>query len=416
MPSGFSPSDLKDTTVRRLALLCLAAATLTPVAVAVPPLLNHAAAVADQVPRPVAPRVTATAFSGIVKGAAPLGARRSEGRRRGSRVAAAGPKVAALTGELSRPHFGAAGVTWTGATPAGTTVEVRLREKGSWSGWQALAPSDEDGPDQGTAEARSAVHGTEPLLTDGADGVQVRVSSPSGAAPAGLKVQTVDPGTAPADSARSSLVATPAAFVTPAATVGAVRPTIITRAQWGADESLRRCAPVYLPGIKAAVLHHTVSSNTYTAASAAAEIRSDYAYHTVSLGWCDLGYNFVVDRFGQIYEGRAGGVDRLVQGAHAIGFNGETFGVAALGDFEVAQPPAVMVSAIERLVAWKLGLSHIDPRAAHDAHVDRQHQLRRRHTRSRLRADLPPRHLVHRSARAGTCTPKWRACAAPPPR
>ncbi len=184
MPSGFSPSDLKDTTVRRLALLCLAAATLTPVAVAVPPLLNHAVAdqVADQVPRPVAPRVTATAFSGIVKGAAPSALAAPKAAAAAPRVAAAGPKVAALTGELSRPHFGAAGVTWTGATPVGTTVEVRLREKGSWSGWQALAPSDEDGPDQGTAEARSAVHGTEPLLTDGADGVQVRVSSPSGAA------------------------------------------------------------------------------------------------------------------------------------------------------------------------------------------------------------------------------------------
>ena len=311
----------------------------------------------------MAPRVTATAFSGIVKGAVPSALAAPKAAAAAPRVAAAGPKVAALTGELSRPHFGAAGVTWTGATPVGTTVEVRLREKGSWSGWQALAPSDEDGPDQGTAEARSAVHGTEPLLTDGADGVQVRVSSPSGAAPAGLKVQTVDPGTAPADSAPSSLVATPAAFVTPAATVGRGAPD---DHHPGAVGGRRVPAPV-CPRLPA---RHQgsgpaphLSSNSYTAASAAAEIRSDYAYHTVSLGWCDLGYNFVVDRFGQIYEGRAGGVDRLVQGAHAIGFNGETFGVAALGDFQGAQPPAVMVSAIERLVAWKLGLSHIDPRA-----------------------------------------------------
>ena len=180
---------------------------------------------------------------------------------------------------MSRPRFGAVGVTWTGATPAGTAVEVRLREKGSWSGWQALPPSDGGGPDQGTAEARSAVHGTEPLLTDGADGVQVRVSSRSGVAPGGLKVQTVDPGTAPADNAPavapSSFAASPAAFVTPAATVGgAVRPTIITRAQWGAVESLRRCAPAYLTKpLKAAVLHHTAGSNAYTAASAAAEIQ-----------------------------------------------------------------------------------------------------------------------------------------------
>ena len=112
------------------------------------------------------------------------------------------------------------------------------------------------------------------------------------------------------------------------------------------------------------MLHHTAGSNSYSAAGAAAEIRADYAYHTQSLGWCDLGYNFVVDRYGRIYEGRAGGVDQLVQGAHAIGVNGETFGVAALGNFDVAEPPAVMTTAITRLVAWKLGLSGIDPRAA----------------------------------------------------
>ncbi len=344
--------------MRRLALLCLAVATLTPVAVAVPPLLDHAAA--DQVPRSVPPGVTATAFAGIARasGTPALAA---------ARVAAGGPRVAALTGELSRPHFGAVGVTWTGSTPAGTAVEVRLREKFGWSGWQALPPADGGGPDQGTAEARTALHGTEPLLTDGADGVQVRVSSASGAAPSGLKVQTVDRGAAPAGNAPgpSSFAASPAAFVPPAATVGAAaRPAIISRAQWGADESLRRCAPVYLPSIKAAVLHHTAGSNTYSAAGAAVEIQSDYRYHTQVLGWCDLGYNFVVDRFGRIYEGRAGGVDRLVQGAHAIGVNGETFGVAALGNFDVAQPPAAMTTAITQLVAWKLGLSHIDPRAA----------------------------------------------------
>ena len=185
----------------------------------------------------------------------------------------------------------------------------------------------------------------------------MRVTTTSGSAPAGLKVQTVDPGTSAADGS--------AALASPAAVGVGARPTIISRAGWGADESLRNCAPTYLHSpLKAAVLHHTAGSNSYSAAGAAAEIRADYAYHTQSLGWCDLGYNFVVDRYGRIYEGRAGGVDQLVQGAHAIGVNGETFGVAALGNFDVAEPPAVMTTAITRLVAWKLGLSGIDPRAA----------------------------------------------------
>ena len=338
----------KDITVRRLASLCLAALALTAVAAALPPVFLSPAA-ADPAPRPVAPRVTATAFGGVDRAAA-LSA---------PQVAAVSgrARVAALTAPLSRPRFGAVGVTWTGATPAGTAVQVRLREKGAWSDWRTLPPADGGGPDAGTPEARGARAGTDPLLTDGADGVQVRVTTASGSAPTGLKVQTVDPGTSSADGS--------AALARPSTIGVGARPTIISRAEWGADESLRNCAPTYLRSpLKAAVLHHTAGSNSYSAAGAAAEIRADYAYHTQSLGWCDLGYNFVVDRFGRIYEGRAGGVDLLVQGAHAIGVNGETFGVAALGNFDVAEPPAVMTTAITRLVAWKLGLSGIDPRAA----------------------------------------------------
>ena len=143
---------------------------------------------------------------------------------------------------------------------------------------------------------------------------------------------------------------------------------------------------------------------------------SDYAYHTQVMGWCDLGYNFVVDRFGRIYEGRAGGVDRLVQGAHAIGVNGETFGVAALGNFDVAEPPAVMLSAITRLVAWKLGLSGIDPRAATTLTSAGNERFAAGSADPRVRADLAPGHLVHRLPRASTSTRRWPACAAPPPR
>ena len=181
--------------MRRLASLCLAAATLTPVAVALPPLLLSPA-VATAAPRPIPPRVTATAFSGIDAGA------RSAALAAPQSVSGSGTtRLAALTAPLSRPRFGAVGVTWTGGTPAGTTVQVRLREKGVWSDWRVLPPGDGGGADPGTAEARAARPGTDPLLTDGADGVQVRVTSRSGQAPAGMKVQTVDPGTSPADGA-----------------------------------------------------------------------------------------------------------------------------------------------------------------------------------------------------------------------
>ncbi len=84
---------------------------------------------------------------------------------------------------------------------------------------------------------------------------------------------------------------------------------IVTRAQWGADESLRRGSPSYAT-VKMAFVHHTDTGNDYTAADAPAIVRAIYAYHTQTLGWSDIGYDFLIDRFGTIYEGRYGGVAR----------------------------------------------------------------------------------------------------------
>jgi uncharacterized protein with LGFP repeats len=86
-----------------------------------------------------------------------------------------------------------------------------------------------------------------------------------------------------------------------------------------------------MSSLDVAVIHHTASTNSYSEGTAAAQIRSVYAYHTASLGWNDIGYNFLVDRYGRIYEGRAGGVDRAVQGAHAGGFNNGTVGHLGAG-------------------------------------------------------------------------------------
>jgi uncharacterized protein with LGFP repeats len=93
-------------------------------------------------------------------------------------------------------------------------------------------------------------------------------------------------------------------------------PAIISRAQWGADESIRTEAPSYRPTVRVGFVHHTASSNDYTADQAAAVMRGIYAYHVKSNGWSDIGYNYLVDRFGRAYEGRAGGLDRFVVGAH----------------------------------------------------------------------------------------------------
>jgi uncharacterized protein with LGFP repeats len=112
-------------------------------------------------------------------------------------------------------------------------------------------------------------------------------------------------------------------------------------------------------------VHHTASTSSYTQAEAAAQIRAIYAYHTKSLGHSDIDYNFVVDRFGRLYEGRAGGITKPVLGAHTAGFNEHTFAVVALGNFSTFNPPAAdmaqMKDSIARLFAWKLGMYGVSP-------------------------------------------------------
>jgi len=108
-------------------------------------------------------------------------------------------------------------------------------------------------------------------------------------------------------------------------------------------------------------VHHTASGNNYRCAEAATVIRSIYRYHVVSSGWRDMGYNFLIDNCGNIYEGRAGGVAKPVMGAHTLGFNSNSMGIAVLGSFGSAKPPKEAVTAISQLTAWKLGLYRANP-------------------------------------------------------
>ncbi|MFK0255823.1 peptidoglycan recognition protein [Streptomyces sp. NPDC090445] len=141
------------------------------------------------------------------------------------------------------------------------------------------------------------------------------------------------------------------------------RPRIITRLGWGADESLREKAFAYTSTVKAAFVHHTASGNNYACKDAPAVLRSLYRYHVVSAGWRDFGYNFAVDKCGTVYEGRAGGVTRPVLGAHTMGFNTDSMGIAVIGTFASTAPPAAAVDSVAALTAWKLGLFNRDPRA-----------------------------------------------------
>ncbi|MEX0173831.1 peptidoglycan recognition protein family protein [Streptomyces sp. LMG1-1-1.1] len=142
------------------------------------------------------------------------------------------------------------------------------------------------------------------------------------------------------------------------------RPKIITRKGWGADERLREKGFVYTKTIKAAFVHHSATGNNYTCRQAPSVLRSIYRYHVKSSGWRDFGYNFAVDKCGNIYEGRAGGVAKPVLGAHTLGFNTNSMGIAVLGTYSQSAAPAAAVTAVARLTAWKLGLHGVNPKGA----------------------------------------------------
>lgn len=318
------------------------AVALTPVFVALPTV----SFAAPDPARPVAPKVSSVAIGGVDRAAlekAPT-----------ATPAAVWPEV--FTAERPAARFTVAGVSWARSStvkPHEVSVRVRVKESSGWTAWEQLGIPDE-GPDTTSAEAARARVGTSPLVTSGATAIQVRVDTATGATPTDLKVSTIDPGTSPADDdlTRSA----PAA----SASAAALQPTIITRAQWGADESLRGSTTLSST-VKAITIHHTAGSNTYTQDTAAAQIRGIYAYDTKTLGWADIAYNFLVDKWGRIYEGRAGSITKAVRGAHAMGFNTDTMGVAALGNYETASAPAAMVDGLAKVAGWKLSQYGVNP-------------------------------------------------------
>ncbi|MCT1808113.1 S-layer homology domain-containing protein [Dermabacter hominis] len=136
-------------------------------------------------------------------------------------------------------------------------------------------------------------------------------------------------------------------------TPGTGAPTFITREEWNAG-TVNTSRLSYAKELKAICIHHTGGSNTYTAAQSPQVVRGMFTYHTKILGWADLGYNVVVDKYGQIFEGRAGGLHRNVAGAHARGFNTGSCGISVMGDYMDIPVPTAALNAIATVAAWKL--------------------------------------------------------------
>jgi N-acetylmuramoyl-L-alanine amidase len=253
--------------------------------------------------------------------------------------------------------FSLIGVTWRyDLAVTDTIVQVRVQDvAGAWGDWTEVAIEEAEqnpGADSG-AELRG---GTEPLWTGPSSGVEAELVTRSGAQPTDVKLTLIDPGSSPADGATES------PEITDTAEAAGSMPPVYSRAQWGADESLRAGRPEYASTIKAAIVHHTAGANGYAAAQVPGILRGVYTYHAVSRGWGDIGYNVLVDRFGRLWEGRYGGLASTVIGAHAGGFNTNTFGVSMIGNYDTTPTTPAMVAAAAEIIAWKFSLYQVNPR------------------------------------------------------
>jgi len=250
------------------------------------------------------------------------------------------PLRGARTLAAAQPTFDMVGLHWRGTG----SVTFRTRSpSGRWTAWRSAMPEAEDLPDVESPENR--LHGWRignPWWTGPSDRIEVRRRGPVSR----VRVFFLDAPVEKIPVRKLSIAGSP---------------PIITRAQWGADEEIRRAGPSYADALRFAVVHHTAGPSGSSPAQAAAIVRGIEAYHVKSNGWNDIGYNFLVDRWGNVYEGRYGGVDKAVIGAHALGFNTGSVGIALIGTYSSAAPPPTQLQGLEKLVAWRLDVLHIDP-------------------------------------------------------
>ena len=307
--------------------------------------------------------------------------------------------AALLTDPLEVDRFFVAGFTWTGGAdlPDGVRIYLRVRENGSWSPWYLSEAADSGRDDRATP-------GTGEFVTGGADAIQASVFGSS--LPAGLKLALVpsrpqgeevlgaddlktteaaptpviedasatdnqgtqvDPAAmtlsaspAPVAQPAAASVAAPAAVpvVAPAATTANGLPVAVTtRAEWGANASYMSWDPEYARAGHV-VVHHTAGTNSYSAGQSASIVRGIYYYHAVVLDWGDIGYNFLVDKFGTVFEGRSGSVaapaGRMSIGAHARGVNTGTMGISMMGDYSTVSPSDAQLSSVGKMAGWFL--------------------------------------------------------------
>jgi hypothetical protein len=250
------------------------------------------------------------------------------------------------TGVLRAPRrFDLMGLRWARGSHAEAQVRAR-RRGGRWTRWVTLHDAGDHGPDGGRP-----VPGTDPAFMGAADEFQLRVRGN----PRALRARFVRAlPTANVAQRLARRLKHRRATAARARQAGAP-PAMIFRSEWGADSVPPREPPLY-SAVQMAFVHHTVTANDYGPEDSAGIVLGIARFHRNSNGWNDIGYNFLVDKYGQIFEGRAGGIDQPVVGAQAQGWNSQSTGVSCIGTFStVAQTPEGL-DALGRLIGWKLSV------------------------------------------------------------
>lgn len=263
-------------------------------------------------------------------------------------------------------RFTAIALTWNQVGGGITRARIRggldLRHWGTSLDTQTM----EDGPDRGSPDSLGGRTGTDLVWVGTADCARIELNLSGNSELSDVRALFINTeGTAhgpartrgPGHGGGGILGATAAEAMTQA-------PAIITRAGWGANERYRNCGPYYSLRVKMAFVHHTANANNYTRRQSPGIMRAIYWYHTKGLGWCDIAYNFLIDKYGQVFEGRYGGMTSPVMPGATKGFNTGSVAVSAIGNYQTARPTAALMAALERVLAWRLDWAHVNPSAS----------------------------------------------------
>jgi YD repeat-containing protein len=239
-------------------------------------------------------------------------------------------------------RFDLVGLHWQGS---GRVLFRTRTQAGRWGRWQRADPEGEDLPDSRSLEARGRGRGWHlgnPYWVGPSDRIAYRLVG---------DVRRL----------RAWYVWSPSGHAAVRRVSMAGSPQIVPRQEWGANEAIRRAPPRYAKGVFFAIVHHTAGTNAYGPGGSAAIVRGIELYHVRGNHWNDIGYNFLVDRYGQVFEGRAGGIDRNVIGAQAEGFNTGSVGIAVIGNYQTRSVSLPTQNALAALLAWRLDVAHVDP-------------------------------------------------------